>query len=172
MAKTLEIKVRSSINWDLLETNTGLTNASANRNNFTYSKTLTNGTAANQADLLYAASGTIGTSATLSLDLAGTLDDFFGDTITMARVKVIYITITTDTSASSVNVGGNANAFDTFLGDASDEIIIRNGGNLTLTAPDATAYAVTASTGDILDITNNDGSNTATYQIAIVGASA
>ena len=82
----------------------------------TYSKTLTNGTgAAGTADLFYCSQTTLAGGATLNLDLAGSLLDFFGNTITMARVKVMKIESTTDTSSSSVLIGDHASPWATWL---------------------------------------------------------
>lgn len=169
MSKSLSTRIKASIGWTHAETLTGVNDNTQNQSSFTFSDTLADGTGADQADLIYVVSGSLAASGTLSIDLAGSVADFFGDTITMARVKTIYIQIDT---ASSVNVGGNANPLVNWIADGSDELIIRAGGVFLLHAPDATAYAVTASTGDVLDITNNDGSNAAAYDIAIVGASA
>ncbi len=91
----------------------------------------------------------------------------------------MFINITTDTAGGPVKVGGNAtNSFSTWLSSAdtidNDQpcVIVNNGGMLYLCAPDATAYVVTAASGDILKLTNTSGASTATYKIAIWGASA
>lgn len=178
MSTSLTIQAASAkIAWDFQDVRSW--GNSDNNSSWAYSVSLANGTAVNQADLIYVATGTIAASGTLNLDLAGTLTDMFGNTITMARVKVIYVNLTTDTSATSLKVGGHATAglanwitsAGTF-GTDQPAVVVRNGGVLFLSAPDATAYAVTATTADILKLTNLDGANTATYKLAIVGASA
>lgn len=145
---------------------------STNSSNFGYSKSLANGTGASQADKIYLATGTISASATLSLDLAGSLTDIFGNTITLARVKILYFELQTTTSASSVLIGASTNPWVNWVSASGDKVRVRNGGCLFLCAPDATAYAVTAGTGDALDFVNEDGSNVATYRLAIVGSTA
>lgn len=152
---------------------------SSNSYAFGYTKSLTNGTGANQADLLYVVQSTLSASSSTNVDLAGSATDVFGSTITFARVKAIYFELTTATTATSVAIGGaSSNGFANWISSAGTfgtdqpKVVVRNGGVFLLVAPDATAYAVTAGTGDILKLTNQDGSNVATYNLAIVGASA
>jgi len=103
----------------------------------------------------------------------------YGATITFARVKTIYFNLTTDTASAGVWVGGVAsNGLINWISSAGTfgtdqpRVKVRNGGVFLLSTPDATAYPVTAGTADILRFTNADGSNVATYKLAIVGASA
>ena len=150
----------------------------SNSSSFSYTKTLTNGTGANQADLIYIRSTTLAAGATLNLDLAGTLLDMYGNTITMARFKVLYFELLTTTTASSVTIGGHATVAvgnwitaTPDLDTAQPKIRVRNGGCVLLVAPDATAYAVTATTDDTLTLVNADGANVATYRLVIIGSS-
>jgi hypothetical protein len=140
----------------------------------TYKKavSLATGTGANQADKVFSDQRTLGASATEDLDLAGGLTDALGDTITLARVKAILI-YAAAANTNNVQVGGAAaNQFVNWVADATDKINVRPGGLLLLVAPDATAYAVTAATGDLLRIGNSAGGTSVTYDIIIVGASA
>lgn len=139
--------------------------------------TLANGTADGQADLIYLLQdNTIGAGATNSHDLSGSLEDFFGDGAVFARVKAILLINTSPdgspASEASLEVGGNANAFASWLGDTSDKVVVRPGGFLLLACDDATGYIVTAATGDVLDVTNLDGSNAGQYTLALIGATA
>lgn len=130
---------------------------------------LTNGTGANQADLVF---DDTRTTADETLDLAGSLSDAFGNTITFARIKAIYIKAAAANTVD-IYVGGAAtNQFATFVGDASDKIVIKPGGALFLYDAGATAYAVTAGTGDNLKIAASDGATSISYDIILVGASA
>jgi len=134
--------------------------------------TIVNGTGANQADLMWHDQRTLGTSATENIDLAGSLSTPFGAAATFARIKGIIIYAAT-TNGALIQVGGAAaNGFINWVASATDIIQVRAGGTFSLTAPDATAYAVTAGTGDILKITNTDGAASATYDIYLIGASA
>lgn len=127
---------------------------------------LANGTGADQADLLYFAQRTLNTT-TENLDLAGGLTDPFGDTLTFAKVKGLYIKCNGTTTGNKVTIGGaGANTFPLFV-DTTDKLEIKAGAELVLWGP-TDGYTVTAATGDILLVeTNYNG----TYTIAIWGTS-
>lgn len=73
-------------------------------------------------------------------------------------------------NTNNVVVGGAAsNGFINWVGDATDVINVRPGGVFMLVAPDSTAYAVTASTGDILKVANSSSGTSVTYTIVIIG---
>ncbi len=158
-------------------TSTGTAGDTSTSSSFSYSKALTNGTGANQANRMFAVNTTLGTSATVNYDLAGSLTDVFGATITFARIKAVYFELTTDTAATSVLFGGHATlAWGTFFSTADTldndqpSVKVRNGGVFLLSAPDATGYPVTAGSEDILSIVNQDASNLATYKLVLIGS--
>lgn len=155
----------------------GLTiGAASSGSNINLTLSTTPGTGATQADLLYVGGGSIAASGTLNLDLAGVLTDIFGTTLTFVRVKQFTILLQPGaTQATSVLVGNGTNPFINWVGAGAHTVRIRagaGGGGLGLGTNDATGYAVTASTGDVLKIVNEDASNAAVYQIAISGCSA
>lgn len=132
--------------------------------------TLTDGTGAGKADLLYQDTNSI--SAFLDIDLAGTLADAFGTTLNYVRVKGLYVKAA-DANTANVTVGGAAaNGFVSPFGSATDKIVLRPGAAMLLVAgaADATAYAVTAATADLLRITPASG--TQAYDIIVWGCSA
>jgi hypothetical protein len=140
----------------------------------TYDKTVNmpSGTAAGQADLMWSDQRTLAASASESLDLAGTLVGALGQTLTFARVKAIVIRAA-DGNTNDVIVGGAAS--NTWVGpfaDATDKIKVKPGGLLLLAAPGATAYPVTAGTGDQLQVANSGAGTTVTYDVIVIGASA
>ena len=138
---------------------------------YTLRTTLASGTGANQADMLWHDTRTLAASATENLDLAGVLVNGLGDTQTFARVKLIMVTAAT-ANTNNVNViREGTNGVPIFLALA-DGVAVRPGGAFLLSAPDATAYAVTAATGDLLTFTNSAGSTSVTYSVIIIGASA
>ena len=55
---------------------------------------------------------------------------------------------------------------------AGDGLPVKPGGAFLWVAPDATGVAVTASTGDLLTITNSGAGSAVTYYIVVLGASA
>lgn len=132
---------------------------------------LASGTGANQADKVFSDSRTIAASATDSLDLAGALLDALGDAFTPARIKALYV-FAAAANTNNVNVTRPAaNGVPLFLA-AGDGIPVRPGGLFVWVAPDATGVAVTAGTGDLIDIVNSGAGTSVTYDILIVGASA
>lgn len=171
MSTTLTATAKASLSWDFenVNANTGNTTFISS---YTYSRAFTNGTAINCADLLYVTSGTIAGGGTASFDLAGSLANRFGTTITGARVKAIYCENTTDTTSTGISFGGDAAPLVNWISDGTATVSVRNGGCFFLCAPDATAYAITATTGDVVLLTNADGVNTATYKLAFLMASA
>lgn len=132
---------------------------------------LASGTGANQADLLFSDTRTLTASATEDLDLAASLVDVFGTTMTFARIKAIIISAASG-NANNVNVTRPAsNGVPLFIA-AGDGLAVRPAGLFAWVAPDATGVAVTAGTGDLLTLTNSAGSTSVTYSIVILGASA
>lgn len=132
---------------------------------------LTDGTGAGQADVIFKDQRTLGASATEDLDLSGSLTNIYGVTAVFARIKAILVTAATG-NTNNVNVTRPAsNGVPLFLA-ASDGISVRPGGAFLWVAPDLTGIAVTASTGDLLTLTNSAGTTGVTYNITIIGASA
>ena len=135
-------------------------------------RTLTNGTGANQADLVYHARRTLVASATEDLDLAGVLVGTFPGALAFVRIKLIYVVASSANTNNVILGGASSNAFVNWVGAATHTVTVRPGGLLVLAAPDATAYAVTAATGDLLHVANSAGSTSVTYDIVLIGASA
>lgn len=133
---------------------------------------LATGTAADQADMLWSDRRTLAASATEDLDLAASLSPHVGTgTLTFARVKALIV-VASSANTNNVNVTRPAsNGVPLFLA-AGDGVAVRPGGLLVLAALDATGYAVTASTGDLITFTNSAGSTGVTYDVVIIGASA
>lgn len=140
--------------------------------NKVYQNLLTTGTGINQADRVYYAQPTIAASGTTTIDLNGSVTDVFGATVSFLRIKAMII------AASSANTNnvivGNAatNGFISWVGAATHTVTVRPGGFFCLTAPDATAYAVTAATADLLLFTNSGAGTSVTFDVILLGASA
>lgn len=135
---------------------------------------LATGTAAGKADKIWSDTRTIAASGTDDLDLAAGLTDAFGASITFVKVKAIIISAAAG-NTNNVLVGGDAtNTFLTWVESESDAVVLRPGATFALIAgeADATGYAVTASTGDLLRIRNSAGSTGVDYSIIIIGTSA
>lgn len=134
----------------------------------TPSYTLTNGTAADQANQIWSDTRTLAASSTEDLDLAGGLTNAFGTTLTFTKIKSIIVKAAAG-NTNNVLVGGASNAFVNWVSDATDKIVVRPGGCFALHTSDSTAYAVTASTGDLLRIGNSSSGTSVTYDIILIG---
>lgn len=135
--------------------------------------TWASGVGANQADLVYRANRTLAASASENLDLAGSLTDRFGNVLTFARIKLLAIYNQNAAAGDILTVGGAAaNAWEAWTPVAGSKLYVPPGGLELKIAPDATAWAVTAATADILKVANGSGTHAVTYSILIVGASA
>lgn len=137
--------------------------------------TVTSGVAINQLNLLWHDRRTLAAGANEDLDLAGSLVNSFGTTATFVKVKLLSVAMTAagNTATTTISVGGaSANQFVNWVADATDKIIVFQGGAMMLFNPSLAGYAVTAGTGDLLNILNNDGSNAVDYDIVIGGTNA
>lgn len=138
---------------------------------YSYSKQLTSGTGANQADRLFTDQRTITASSTDSLDLQGSLTDAFGSTVTFAKIKVLIVAAAAG-NTNNVNVTRPAaNGVPLFLA-AGDGVPVKPGGLFVWMASDAAGVAVTAGTGDLIDMVNSGAGTSVTYDVAIIGTSA
>jgi hypothetical protein len=130
------------------------------------------GTAADTADKVWTSAARVLTaSSTEDHDLAGPLLDEFGVAITFARVTGLYVAALAGNTNDVVVGGAATNQFLTPFGSATDKIKVKPGGALLLVARDATAYAVTAATADLLRVANGAAGTSVTYDIAILGRS-
>lgn len=138
----------------------------------TYQMLYSTGTGAGSADRIWHDQRTIAPSGTDDLDLAGVLTDVFGATVTFVRVKALIVAAAAG-NTNNVIVGNAAtNGFITWVGGATNTVTVRPGGFLALAASDATSYAVTAGTGDLLRIANSGAGTSVVYDIVVIGASA
>jgi len=134
---------------------------------------LTTGVAANMADKIYTTTVTLAGSATSDIDLAGSLTDALGTSLTFARIKMIAIKAAAANNASNLMqvTRPASNGVPLFLA-ASDGIALRPGAAFIWVSPEATGVAVTAGTGDLLTFTNSAGTNSISCDVVIIGASA
>lgn len=145
------------------------TSLSSLKNHIDFDKVvqLLDGTGAGKANKTYAASRTIAGSGSDPLDLAGVLADAFGAPLTFTKVRAIAIAASS-ANASTIKMGAGTAPMGTLFGANTERLVIRPGGFVLITAPDATGYAVTATTADTLTI-SNDSASLSAYDIVIVG---
>lgn len=129
---------------------------------------LSAGAGANQANKLFADTRTVAGSANDDLDLFGSLVDPLGATLSFASIKAIYIRAA-DANVNELSIGpASSNGFLGPWADASDRVKLKAGELFLITNRAETGWAVTASTGDLLRVTNT-GSGDVSYDIILIG---
>lgn len=137
--------------------------------NYSKSFNLTNGTGADQANMIWMDQRTLTASSTEDLDLYGGLTNSFGTTINFTSIKGILI-YAAAANTNDVVVGGDGSAaFVNWVSDATDKIVVKPGGLFALINSNANGYAVTATTADILQIANSSSGTSVTYDIILLG---
>lgn len=135
--------------------------------NLDYSITLTSGTGANQANVIYSASRSLVDDANEVLDLyaSGSLKDAFGTALTMETLKILVL-YNTSTEAS-LKIGGGGAAMDIFA-DNSDILTLPPGGKFVYSAPDATGLDITTQK-DLNLLHGGQGTAALVYKIIAIG---
>ncbi len=131
---------------------------------------LADGVGASQADMIYSDSRTLSASSAEDLDLAGGgLLDPLGGAFEPAKIRVLMVTA----SASNTNdvVVGNKAAQILYLDSVTSEVVVQPGGVFVLTAPATAGITVTATTADLITVTNSAGGTSVDYEIVILGTS-
>lgn len=136
-----------------------------------FSGKLKPGTLNNQADLVYADTGTIAASGNVSIDLAGALTGPFGTAVVFVEIVAIMVKAAAENTNNVIVGGATLNAFLGPFGDATDTVAVGPGQVFLITAP-AAGWPVTAGTGDLLRLANSAGGTGVNYDIVIVGRSA
>jgi len=137
---------------------------------FNVTDQLTSGTGLDEADVLWFAKARSLAATTEELDLAGSLSDAYGSTVTAAKVKGLFIKNNSTTAGETLKIGGAAaNAFLLF-DNATDIYELGPNGIFFVWEPSLAGLPVTASTGDLLKM--DSGASTLTYDIAVWGTSA
>lgn len=132
---------------------------------------LLTGTGDGQADVVFVDQRTISASSSEELDLAGSLTDPLGGSAVFAEVAAIEVRAAAGNTNNVVVGGAASNAFVGPFGAADNTIAVPPGGVLVLYHPGG-GWAVTAGTGDLLQVANSGSGSTVTYDIVIVGRSA
>ncbi len=134
---------------------------------------LADGTAAGQANRLFADTRTIAPSGTDDLDLAGVLTDPLGTALTFVKVKAIIVKAA-DANTNNVVVGGALTTpFVGPFGAATHTAHARPGGILAFVcgAADANGWSVGAGASDLLRVANSGAGTPVTYDIVVIGTS-
>jgi hypothetical protein len=133
----------------------------------TKSQSFANGTGANQANIEFTDTRTLNDGANETLDFHdGSLYSSMGVALVLTKLKALLIH---NKGLASLQIGGAATAqLGIVLDGASDKIVIKPGGVLAITAPDANGVDV--STNSKIKITHaGDNANAVDYDIVAVG---
>lgn len=131
---------------------------------------LGSGVAAGQADRCWHSRRILAASATENLDLSGTLTDEYGNPLTPARIKGLYVRAA-DANTNDVVVGGaGTNAWTGPFGGTAHTLAVPPGMLLPLTRLDG--WPVTANTADLLKFANGGAGSPVTYDVVIFATSA
>lgn len=128
--------------------------------------TLTNGTASGQASQQWSDTRTLTASATENLDLAASLVNVYGVTLTFTKLKLILVEAAS-ANTNDVQVARGATLGVPLFLAASDAVSVTPGGIFLFYSP--VGVTVTAATGDILTFTNSAGSTSVTYTVTLIG---
>lgn len=169
MADTLtgELKVQSTWNFE-----NSLSN-STTEDSTTYKlvQSWTDGTSTNNVNQMWHDRRTV-TLATGSddLDLAGSLTNAFGNTVTFATVREIVVYNRSTTAGEDLYVGAaTSNALSSlFEGSTTAKITVRASGIFVISAP-LDGYTVTAGSADVLRVNHSGSVGDITYDIIIKG---
>jgi hypothetical protein len=134
----------------------------------------TDGESANQAEVMFRDTRTLAASASEELDLSGTaLQDAFGNNIAFTSVKAMIVEAASG-NTNDVLVGGTGSAaqWSTWASNVSDVVVVEPGGTFVIMSPSAAGYVVTATTADLLLITNSSSGTSVDYTITLIGIEA
>lgn len=153
---------------DLTDASAGDLNAAKSRVDISKTLSLLAGTdATNKANILFSDTRTLALSANENIDLSGALSDAFGASIAAAEIVAIYI----EAAAANVNnVQVTRPASNGFIGPfmaTGDGVSIKPGEYALFVSQ--SGWAVTAATGDLLNIANSGAGTSVDYDIIVVG---
>lgn len=137
-----------------------------------YTKSLTSGTSANTADMVWSDQDTVTSGAPDDIDLAGALTAAVGgSSLTLLKPVGLCVVNKSTTTGQYLTVGGDGTAafYSGLFGAANDTISVQPNGFMCWFSP-IDAATVTATTADILQIAAASG--TITYQIIVWARSA
>jgi hypothetical protein len=162
MATSLQCDVSAAVRWTFSTTDGDDARQIVDANTLSLIDSLANGTALDQANNILHGQSDVPVATPLSIDLAGTLKDSFGNTVTMTKVKCVMIS---NSGSGSIALTGGFIAY--LLGDADADMTLPSGAAFMIWNPTLAAYTVTAGTGDTITITASGA--TATVDYVVIG---
>lgn len=165
------VMTRTRVDVKLITTQTKPDDLSVPQDAVDYLKSLSfgDGVGAGAVNLLFHDQRTLAASGTENLDLAATLADKFGQTLTFARIKaVLFVAAAANTNNVNVTQPAANGVPGMFLA-AGDGVAIHPSGMFLWVAPSAAGAVVTPATGDLLTVTNSAAGTSVTYDVLILG---
>lgn len=166
-------RLRIFNSWDVSKT--GGVGPVRDKQEITYENTMTDGDGDNQAEETFHIRATLPTKEEHSYDLAGGVENGFGDILTFAEIKELQVINNSTTDGDDLNVGGNGSPTSGALLTA----IFRGGNDAGITVPASGAFviasplsgfAVTGGSADILRIYNSGtGPSGISYDLIVKG---
>lgn len=134
---------------------------------YSLQRTMSNGTTSGLVSQMWHDQRTLSASASEDLDLAGSLTNAFGVTLTFATIKFVLV----------VAAAGNTNNVEvTRKATTGIPLFMADGDGISLQPGDLFLYhsplvgkTITATTDDTLTFTNSAGSTGVTYDVILVG---
>ena len=170
MSDTLSVDAKASLEW-LLQDVDDLTTIS-DTSKLAFKHSFTDGTAADEADVLWHDERTLSAAANDDLDLTALARTIFGGalTVTLSKVKALLIVNTHATAGEDLTLGAAAtNAWVGPFGAATHTLDVSAESSVLLINR-KTGWTVSDGSSDVLRITNS-GTGDITYRIAIIGTS-
>ena len=168
---TLATEIKASINW-LFQEPLALTTV-GDASQLSYDEQLANGTAADQADLIWSDQRSVAGGGHDDLDLTALTHTIFGSTLTttLARVKALLIVNTSTTSGDRLRLDSSAtNGFTGATSGSATSLVEIGPDSACLLASKKDGWSVD-STHKILRIANSTA-DSISYEIVILGTSA
>ena len=126
--------------------------------NIQQSDTFAFGNGVDQANDHYHDEVTVGAGGRVDIDLAGAVNDPFGDAIAATAIKAMMFRNLSATPGDDIQVFGNASGtpIASPVAALGDGVILRSEGMLLMCAPN-NGYAVTGGVADIVELANGGG---------------
>lgn len=134
-----------------------------------YTSSLTDGDAVNKAEVAYCTNDSVTASGTDSIDVAGGITDAFGNVLTIAKLKTVYVQNLSTTTTDIINVVRPATDGAAIFGADGDLSAVGPGGVFLWHNPSAAGVTVTGADTDNIDIVEVGGINTVAYRICVIG---
>lgn len=128
------------------------------------------GTGLDSINQIWSDTRTLSASSSEDLDLSGSLTNAIGTSVAFTKIRGIMVRAALANTNNVIVGGASATQFVAWCGGATHTVTVRPGGLLLLLAPDATAYAVSAGSTDLLKIANSSSGSSVSYDILLLGS--